>query len=417
MAAKKAAAVGTSANTHSGARTFSRKNFAPILYLWINGKESNDLLRLCTEFTYKRALTKSAEIHFHFRNDDHELMDDVRLFPNTEWRIRFGYFSDMSPIITAYVRQVEPSYADKRTVVITLFDAALTMAQKSSGKNWGTVTTSSIAKAIAQSYGMKAIVEDSKDKQKKAWIQPNNINDIQYLRDLAVMVDFEVFVDGSPPVLHYRAKKYDSAPRNRLIYYDDPTEYSYVKKFALKVKSLGPLASTASGAKTETNKKNEKAQAKDPNAGVYFNAAASGGKVTTVYVPPKAINIQAPADHKAGPLVEAARKQMLDKANEAHSEHPLTPSINAGSIYEWSGIEKQVDGKWYCSEENHTINGTGSSTHCTWKRNPADTKKNNKDVDKKNGGAGKGEGPAVYIEASNGKTTFQPGKEPPPPRK
>jgi hypothetical protein len=68
-------------------------------------------------------------------------------------------------------------------------------------------------------------------------------------------------------------------------------------------------------------------------------------------------------------LAHAARQQMLDKANEATSEHPLTPSLVAGKLYVWAGIEKQVNGKWDAKEANHQISGTGSSTTVTWKRN------------------------------------------------
>lgn len=389
---------------------WSRRNFAPVLFLSIDGEDATDLLRTTISFAHKSSQNKAAETKFVMRNDDRILLDDPRTFPNKIWKFRFGYFNDLSPIHVAQIREVAPSYADKRIVTFTLYDLSMNISQGSGAKSWGTVPSSQIAIQIAKNNGFTAVVDPSDDKPKKAFIQPASVNDLQFLRDLAAEIDYEVFVDGSPPKLYYRKKPYDEQPHRRLTYYDDPSEYSYVKSFTPKVKSLGPLnsgVSKANSGKGKDGKDAKSAEGQDASLGPYRSldgdtgnsqhvagktpmdisdvslalAAASGAGVAGPAVAGAiiaskpasrsrdAVSKIAPSGANPTALAASARSQLLDKANEATSDHPLTPSIVCGRVYEWTGIEKQVNGKWYADEVEHAMDGTNSTTKSKWKRN------------------------------------------------
>lgn len=403
----------TAPNAKAGKGGWSRRNYAPVLYLFIEGKDASDLLKYCTKFTYKRSQDKAAETTFEFRNDNRKLLDDPRLFPNRKWQFRFGFYDDMSPIHSGVIRAVAPEYADKRTVKITVVDATAIVGANSSQKNWGTITSTEIARAIAKKHNLGFSGDDSKDKPKKAFIQPGNTNDIQYLRDLAAEIAFEVFVAGTPQVLYYRKKPYDAAPRATLTYYDDPTEFSYVKNFKPKIDMKG--VSGASGVSGATTGPGGAAGAKK-KAGKEADLAKTvvdingGTGQATAYVPPpsrdanKGVTKPTPNGGGSGGLAAAARSQQLDKVNEADSDHPLTAAIEPGNSYEWRGIEKQLNGKWYCNEITCEISGTGASTKATWKRNSSNGKgagsgngANNKDPKK----AG-GDGPATVVDVNGG---------------
>lgn len=381
---------------------WSRKNFAPVLFLSIDDKDASDLLGKLREFTHKRSKVKAAETKFVFRNDNRNLCDDPRLFPNVRWRFRYGYLNDLSPIHEALIREVAPEYGDKLTVSITLYDESLSLSTTSSGRNWGNVQSSDVAKQIARLHKMTAVVDDSNDAPKHAWIQPSSVNDIQYLRDLAAMIDYEVYVQGSPPTLYYKKKPYDESPLRVLTYFDDPTENSYVKSFKPKVKGLGPVKTGVSGAdakKGDASKANTASGDKDTpalasgkvsvdghsgDADVYNDEDAPGGGKSGVTKP-------APDASNSVGLAHAARQQMLDKANEATSEHPLTPSLVTGGIYIWQGIDKQLSGRWYVEEATDKISGTGADTSVTWKRNARgqgddNKKKNDKPANSGDGG-------------------------------
>lgn len=405
----KATGAGTLGPTGPGVAGWSRRNNSPVLMLSINGQPANDLLRITISFSHKRHLGKSAETKFVFRNDSRTLLEDPRLLPNTPWQYRYGFFNDLSPVVLGLIREVAPVYEAKDTVTVTLYDSLLTAATKSSAKNWGLVQSSDIATAIAQKYSFIPAVDPSNDIPKKCWIQPNNINDVRYLRDLAALIDFEVFVLGNPPTLYYRKKQYSAAPVAVLTVRDDPSEYSYVKSFRPKVKSLGPVQ--AGVASTDHEKGLGVKNATDDPSVVIGMPGLSGQNNLTgapinqpyTYVaptpPPKSdTSTPAPSQLDTKALSGIARQQMLDKCNEAHSEHPLTASIIPGCIYTWAGVEKQLSGKWYCVEEDSKITGTTSSTSCQWKRNAMG--KGGEKLDNKNNTGTAPAAPAVQVQTS-----------------
>lgn len=339
---------------------WSRANFAPVIYLSIADKDAPDLLAVLSSFQLKLASKKAGEATFQFRDDNGLLLDDSRLFPNTAWRFRFGFPDDLSPMLSMVVRNFEPKFADKRTLSVTLFDGTVTMAQNSSNKNWGTVATSTIARELAKKYNLKAEVEDTPDKPKKAVIQPGDMDDMQFLRDLAADIDFEVLTNGS--ILVLRRKPYDQDAAGVLTYALDPSERSYVKSFSPKVKSLGAVKSSgAAAAKTDKAKGDA---SKNATSKVQLDGET---KKATEVAPGQ--GTATPAVGNTAGIAAAARSQMLDKVNEADSEHPLTPSLIRGKSYRWDGVGRQLGGKWYLHEVTHTINGTSSKTTCGWKRN------------------------------------------------
>jgi hypothetical protein len=292
------------------------------------------------------------------------------------WHFRFGFFSDLSDIKRGFIRQIAPVYKQEKEVTVTLYDTLLNLSTKSSGKNWGRVSSSTIAKAIAKQHGLLFAGDDSKDIPKKAWVQPSDMNDVRFLRDLAAMTDFEVFVDGVPPTLFFRKKPYGKAPKARLIYYDDPTENSYVLEFAPKVKSLGPIQAGVTGTNSDKGKGDkmigDDVSHKTPSLSVYLNYGdhgVAGSSIGASSSSKKDVSNPAPSNVSTKALVDTWRQQMFDKANEAHSRHPLTPSITAGDIFEWGGLERQLNGKWYAFEEHHEIHATSNQTSIVWKRN------------------------------------------------
>lgn len=375
----------------AGEGNWSRRNTSPIVMLSILGKPADDLLRRMTKCSIKEHLGKATEMRFDFRNDDRLLLEDPRTFPNQKWEIRHGFMDDISPVITGYIRDVEPSYADKRTVTLTLYDGTLTMSKTSKGKNWGRIATSDIAKAMAKSHGFKAAVEPSNDVPKHAWVQPNDVNDIRFLRDLAVQIDFEVFMDGTPETLVYRKKANDRVPKAVIVYFDDGSERSFLKSFKPKVKSLGPLRTSAAGtnaAKGKGDKGSETGKgvkmalvANHDQHGVADQVIAASSKQDV------AKPVPANADTKK--LAEVHRNQMLDRSNEASSDHAYTPSLRRGDIYEFRGLDKQLNGKWYIVGVSHEISGTSHSTKCEWKRDATNGKgKKNPNVNNKDAANG-----------------------------
>lgn len=377
---------------------WSRANYSPILSLTIDGKEVPDILSRVTSFRVKFAAQKAGEATFELRNDDFVLLDDDRFFPNTAWRFRFGFADDLSPAYPMIVRNFEPKFQDKQTLTVTLFDGTTAMAQNSSSRNWGAIPSSLVAQQLAEKYGLTPEIEPSPDKPKKAVIQPGDVNDIQFLRDLAADIDFEVFVNSK--TLIYRRKPYDEDVAGVLVYAADPTERAYVRSFTPKVKSLGAVSSTgAAGAK-----KDDAADKKGGGASTQKVQLDGDSGAATVPTNQAKTGTSKPVVGNAGGLAQAAKSQMLDRVNEANSEHPLTPSLLRGKNYDWQGVGRQLGGKWYLHAVTHSISGKDSKTECEWKRNQA-KKGASSNSTKKDGG--KGPQSPVTLVGEDGKATVR----------
>jgi hypothetical protein len=236
---------------------------------------------------------------------------------------------------------------------------------------------------------------------------------LKFLRELAALIDFEVFVDGNPPVLHYRRKAYDAAPVSVLTYADDPSEYSYVLSFKPRVKSLGPLSSGAASSGGSGSGTLVPASSADKNSslgGYLVDLEARSGGLTVrpnVSDRPSLVKGGSSASNPAL-LAAASRQQMLDKVSEADSKHPLTSSLIARNTHEWAGLEKQLAGKWYITEAHHSIDGRGSSTGCQWKRNAAGAG-TDKSKNPNNKTSGSGDNTRRIVVGPDGKITVVDG--------
>lgn len=354
---------------------WSRRNVAPVLYFEIDGKPANDLLRYVKSFTYKATVNKTTEVKIAMNNfATPSLLDDPRLGVNIQWRVRFGYTFDMSPILPLVVRGVEPTYGAERGVTFILHDHGSALGKDSAARNWGRVASSEIARAMAAEYGLIASdIQDSPDAPTKAFMQPGSVTNLEYLHQLASAIDWEVSFEGSPVRLIYRPKAYGSAPVGRLTYFDNPSETSYVLSFEPKIKSLGPVKSGASGASTKAGETGKAADAKETGASPLVRfSMVNGGRTTNPTVIESAGNKGTTTPIAAGSnsrsVAGTLRAQLLDKANEASSKHPLTPSLVVGKLYEWAGLDAAFNREWYSNEVTHTLSGSAMSTSVSWKR-------------------------------------------------
>lgn len=390
---------------------FTRRDTAPVFFLWVDGQPADDLRRRLSKANVKISTKKMLEAKLTMQNTDRTLLDDPRTFPNSRWSFRFGFLNNLSPIYTGLIRNVEPSYEENVEVVFTLLDDTSTLATASHGRNWGKVRSSDIARSIAKLHDLDVVADESPELPKKARIQAMNVNDLQFLRDLALQDDFEVYVDGSPPTLYFTKKLYDGPSKGTLVYRDDPSLFARLLSFKPKVKSLGALSTSQSGATTGKGKDSNTSSDKGVSLGSKQGGADSpkeaegsvvfqldgNSDVQTYYTEDtkkrKGNTVSTPTG-ASGSVAQVKHQQMLDRANEADAKCLLSPDIMIRDKITILGVEKQVQGKWYVDEVTHDISATSADTSLSLKRNAKgaggkDSKNpNNKDGSSSSDGAG-----------------------------
>jgi len=408
---------------------WDRKDYAPFVGIHIKGALADDLMGALKSFQHKAETKKASETTLVFRNDRMELASDPRFLANTVWQVRYGFPNRMSPIITGIIRQVEPIYAAERTIKVVLMDHTINLAKSSSSRNWGRISSAEIAEKIGEKHGLRVFAAPSNDIPKKAHIQPGTVNDLQYLRDLAAEVNYEVFVQMDPLGLVYRPIPYDVTPEPlKLHYHNGPDDYSFVLSFKPKIKTLGPIKTGGSRASTKRVEKGKQTKISTATEGAKQYLVTSNGisgytegMKVTYYIDQAGNHVsvnqstaaildssvenakvafgdkvvervtdynwdminknQANAKNKAVPsgggatrAAATARRQMLEKSEGATSEHPLTALFQVGKMYTWTGLDKVFNRSWYCQSVTSTITGTSSKTTVEWKMQPDEGK-------------------------------------------
>lgn len=223
--------------------------------LRVNGEDASDISYRISSVKIKEGSRKGLVLdvsisglnpeHINFEDD---LIDDRRLYKGAKWNVRWGYLQDLSGITQFIVNSMEPDFAESGalTIKVSLVGKDWYMGRESSACNWGRVNSSDIARQIATRHGFTSvIIEDSNDaRASRAYIQPANVSDFEYLQQLGRRIGFVCYIDSNTFV--YRTEDWDSSPHLELAWYSgDPN--SRLLSFKPEVKEAKNGSTRANG--------------------------------------------------------------------------------------------------------------------------------------------------------------------------
>jgi phage protein D len=103
-------------------------------------------------------------------------------------------------------------------ITLVAYDEGQDLIQ-TGAKNWGSVSSSEVARQIAVRHGLTADVVDSGDARRESRIQSANTTDYEMLSRLALRINYDFWVDNG--VLHFRPINTDASPMHRFVYFVD----------------------------------------------------------------------------------------------------------------------------------------------------------------------------------------------------
>lgn len=350
----------------------------PVVVLQIDGKPADDIVQLMTSFTFDDDIKKLPHAKMSLVDPHGTLLNDSRLNLETVWSIRFGYPSDMSRAQDFRLAYYEPKFPENYapTVDVTLLHSAVSMQKVSSGRHWGKIQSSEIARRIAARHKLKAKIEASNDAQ-TAYTQPHTVKDFEYLNQLADRIDFEFFVDQD--TLFYRSKDLARRePPRATFVYGGANQVSMLKEFHPTIKShhgkkvhilgadTGKGKTNPKGVQTDASKKSLGASTKTVSAATGANSveqdkatwdlevgdllgfekdnAAASSKATPETAPQK-------VDKEA----KAVHRDFLERAVKAEAQFIGSPQIRAKTTYGFAGLDRRLSGAWYSKSTTHKI--------------------------------------------------------------
>lgn len=325
------------------------------------------------------------EAHFHFHDKGHKYVMDKRLHTHgVPMVFRWGYPGDFSDKFKTIITRAKPSFPKSGMPMIEsiAFDPRVVMAKMSSARNWGRVSSSSIAKRIADWYGFKQDIEESADNTKEAKVQPASSSDILFLLKLADKVNFACYIDEKN-TLHYHSHRLGREPTLDFWYFSN--NLSTILSFTPKVK-MEKDSPKKTGANAKTGKATPEAPKTDakgtPDNSVNLHVAAlrTGTHMKLRIDPKKPVGEPSTnTDAKAAEKFTAAAVQKIDMSAVTATATVIgTPRLRAYKMITLNGLGGIYSGKWYVVKVRHVIQPTGDIYVCDLDLSRADPKSKNK---------------------------------------
>jgi phage protein D len=346
---------------------------APRIMIEADDTFSSDILAYITKFEFESDATKSSQLKLTVANPQFRWTEDPRLQVGIKFRVCWGYPTDMSEVFTTSIMKAKPTFPDGGTMpVIDLvaFDLRHGMTAGSEPKNWGSISSSEVAKRIANEYNFGTDVEESGDDRKKARIQPAGVNDFMFVQQLAAKLNFACYLDND--VLHFHSYRLNETPVLEFTYYNDSR--GTIIEFTPEVDMNKPSGVKVVGA-TSTESKEKEADGKDPIPSGMISLqrfVSDGSRIRAHEAPIKAadgthhmrlMNISSFEERQAAlqRQANAAAQKINMSAVKASMKVVGTPRLKANQMIRISGVGKAYSGNWYVVTAKHVISPTGTT--------------------------------------------------------
>jgi len=367
----------------------------PRIFIEADGSLAEDMIPFITRFEYEDEEAKIDKLTLTVANPGLRFKDDRRFQEGCRFRIRFGYLTDISDVKNTVIAHARPHFGSGMpTIEMVAFNLQKDMNKKSNPTNWGPISTSDIARKIADRYRFDVDIEESNDSRRQHRVQPAGSTDIQYLMNLAKELNFDCYIEGT--TLHYHRKRYDTPSGLEFVYFTEGT--STLLKFEPDVDMTSPPATSKAG----TDPKSGETEGKGRNGNEARRALDTNNGRDAGLIPNRAgphaykgENGLVGPSHETDPRVIAAHgaaaAQRVDmKAIKASAEMVGTPRLRARTMIRISGVDQQYTGNWRVAKSKHVIEPKGVyRTQVALRRDAGAAKSKDQNQHDKDNGDGK----------------------------
>jgi phage protein D len=304
--------------------------------------------------------------------------DDADLFKEgSAVSISMGYVNDLKVMMEGEITQIRPTFPEQG--IPTLGVEGHTRLHRLQGdsktRTFQKMTDKQIAEQIAQEAGLQGDAEDP-GIQYDYIMQPNQ-SDLQFLRDRAARLHFEILVQGKK--LIFRRAQETASKTYTLVWSQVQKGFSStsttfpLKSFSPQLDALQPVNKVEIRSYDSSTKQafisRADASQQDSNmggskkAGDVCSAAFQRQRTYVQVTSPFAT--QAEGDQHA----KATLNQRAMNLVGGTAETVGIPDLRSGKVVEIKGVGKRFEGLYYIDEATHSIGDSGYLTSLTLKRN------------------------------------------------
>jgi uncharacterized protein len=304
--------------------------------------------------------------------------DDADLFKEgSSVKIAMGYVNELQDMVEGEITQIMPTFpeSDLPMVAIEGHSRLHRLQGTSKTRTFQNMTDKQIAEQIAQEAGLQAEAEDTQIEYEYL-VQPNQ-TDLQFLRDRASRIHFEVLVQSKKLIFR---KAQESSSKVYTFFWGEAQRSFSSSSTNLPLKSFSPHLDTLQPVnQVEYRSYDPKTkQALVSRADTSDQDATMGGSKKGADKCFEAFGRQREYVHVSTPFVSQAEgdqhaKSMFNRRAmgfvSGNAETIGIPDLRSGQVVELKGLGRKFDGCYYVDEATHSINANGYLTSFTVKRN------------------------------------------------
>lgn len=351
----------------------------------------NDWSDYITHFKYEDCTDKANMLEIRF-SDNYALhaIDSPDFRQNSELKIQWGYTGGaMSKVHRVIVQDLDAKYTKSVDATIRCMDKSKNMGISKKTYLWENMTSSAIAKKIAESYGMDIVVDETS----KVWtsLPQSNVTDFDFLKSLADKEkdgNYESFVRGG--TLYFRKRPVNQkssftvqfgdedfiefTPRNRKS--TKETSDSGVKLVGVdsfnKQVTVDMVSPSNLSDQTYLGVKNKESGSAKPTSEVSKTAIskvkydANGNRIGTVTVPNENSMTTVGAGGMSGDERKNLGNSIVKDGEENENTGSLTlvgnPLLEAGKIVTIKRVANYHAGNWMIKKVQTLIDRSGYKT-------------------------------------------------------
>lgn len=320
-----------------------------------------------------------------------QLADDPDFVTDNIVKFQFGYLEGaVSQLHKAKIQDITHKYKERVMMTMKCLDLGLTMKKSTSQKIWEGVTTSDVAKSIADKWGLESEIKTTT----KVWdnLPQGNKSDWEFLKYLANREgsgNVVVFIRNNKLYLTDVATKdkskitFEYSNGNGTVLSFEPTQKSSNKK-AFANQSAVTTVDEKSGKVTTTviDNTNEEDTGStelykfDANTGDLLGEISEDNKTVGKH------NVQPVADEEeAKSLANSTKKKSAMKSMTAKLILEGQPLLVPNTIITMKNVAQRHLGNWLIVKVTHSIQNTKYTTTCELDRNASKLKSSNKASD------------------------------------
>lgn len=336
-------------------------------FIFVALQHGPNLTRRVSRMTYTdSADAKATQLELYLNDKGSALSGDPSFVNRNECQIRWGYPNEMSPIYTFVLVRAQPSFNSNNGPVLKVvgWDRSIDMSRGAAPNNWGSVSSSDVARKIAEKYNLRAVMEDSDDARKESRMQGAHESDISFLKRLAEALDWDCYVEGR--ALHFHRRMFDEKPTRTYDYMlgRNPQVIDFSPKINMNKRTKTGKAAVDAKTGTPATPIANQSQTK-PMGKFLINVDQQTGTL----VPAAITKSSAESNAKVVTKHAAAKQQKIDMSAAEATMTVIGDStvrsrqpINVRGVGMYSGV-------WYVKQAKHDISSEGYTTVLELQRN------------------------------------------------